>query len=71
MGTTLRNCRLCDKPMKASPFMLCKTCLIEHENVRSYAMKHPSIPIESIAEATNVSYDKVERMIQLGFKQKV
>jgi len=71
MGKIVRNCRLCDKPMQASPFMLCKTCLNERETVRSHVMKHPSISIESIASATDVSYDKVERMIKLGLKQKV
>lgn len=52
--------------MQASPFMLCKTCLNEREIVRSHVMKHPSISIKSIALATDVTYDKVERMIKLG-----
>jgi len=38
--------------------------------VRSHVMKHPSISIESIALATDVSYDKVERMIKLGTETK-
>ncbi|MFC4559103.1 hypothetical protein ACFO3D_12970 [Virgibacillus kekensis] len=70
MGTFIRNCRLCKKPMESSPFMMCPTCLVESDRVRSFVAKCPKVSVEEIASATNVEKEKVENMVNLGFKNK-
>ncbi|WP_077324940.1 hypothetical protein [Virgibacillus siamensis] len=66
MGAFVRNCRLCKQPMESSPFMLCKTCLVERDSVRSYIAKRPHVSLKEIADSTNVPYEKVRNMVNLG-----
>ncbi|WP_099157383.1 hypothetical protein [Virgibacillus ndiopensis] len=69
MGYIVRNCRLCAKPMEASPFMMCTTCLMESDRVRNYILKHPHVSIEQISEATQIPFEKVFRMVELGLSK--
>lgn len=66
MGEFIRNCRLCKKQMESGPFMMCTTCLVESDRIRSFITKKPHVSVEEISLATNVSVEKVERMIDLG-----
>lgn len=70
MGEIVRNCRLCKEPMESSPFTMCATCLFESEQVRHFISKHPLVKIEEISRATNVSFEKVEQMVELGLNHK-
>ncbi|MFB4167037.1 hypothetical protein [Virgibacillus sp. JSM 102003] len=69
MGEFIRNCRLCKKQMESGPFMMCTTCLVESDRIRSFIVKNPHVSIEEISLATNVSVEKVEQMIDLGDKR--
>ncbi len=71
MGGIVRKCRLCHKPMEASPFTLCKTCLVERELVRSYVMKHPKISVAEISQETGVTREHVKRMIRMSNSRKI
>ncbi|MCG5102048.1 hypothetical protein [Oceanobacillus alkalisoli] len=66
MREIVRNCRLCQESMDNSPFMLCQTCLKESEQVWNFIKKNPYVSIKDIAVATEVSFVKVERMINYG-----
>ena len=66
MREIVRNCRLCQESMDNSPFMLCQTCLKESEQVWNFIKKNPYVSIKDIAVATEVSFEKVERMINYG-----
>ncbi|MBP1947377.1 hypothetical protein [Virgibacillus litoralis] len=66
MGEFIRNCRLCMKQMESGPFMMCTTCLVESDRIRSFISKKPYVSVEEISLATNVSVEKVERMVDLG-----
>ncbi|SEQ39829.1 hypothetical protein SAMN05216232_2281 [Virgibacillus subterraneus] len=66
MGEFIRNCRLCRKQMESGPFMMCTTCLVESDRIRSFITKNPYVSVEEISLATNVSVEKVERMVDLG-----
>ncbi|MCF3941999.1 hypothetical protein [Oceanobacillus alkalisoli] len=66
MRKIVRNCRLCQESMDNSPFMLCQTCLKESEQVWNFIKKNPYVSIKDIAVATEVSFVKVERMINYG-----
>lgn len=66
MREIVRNCRLCQESMDNSPFMLCPTCLKESEQVWNFIKKNPFVSIKDIAVATEVSFEKVERMINYG-----
>ncbi|MFD1037614.1 hypothetical protein ACFQ3N_04135 [Virgibacillus byunsanensis] len=66
MGEIVRYCRLCEKQMESSPFMMCTTCLVESDRVRNYVIKHPQVSLEEISLSTNVPYEKVENMIKLN-----
>ncbi|WP_164669637.1 hypothetical protein [Virgibacillus doumboii] len=70
MGKIIRNCRLCKEPMESSPFMMCPTCLVESDRVRSFIAKNPHVSVEEIASATNVPLDKVEGMVTLGINKR-
>lgn len=70
MGEFIRNCRLCKKQMESGPFMMCTTCLVESDRIRSFIAKKPHVSVEEISLATNVSVEKVERMIDLGVNRK-
>ncbi|WP_156855005.1 hypothetical protein [Oceanobacillus sp. AG] len=66
MREIVRNCRLCQESMDNSPFMLCQTCLKESEQVWNFIKKNPFVSIKDISVATEVSFEKVERMINFG-----
>lgn len=66
MQDTLKTCRLCKTEMKTSSFAMCGTCLIDTDRIHSYIIKHPHVSIEQISLATDVPYEKVERMVKLG-----
>lgn len=70
MGEIMRNCRLCAKPMESSPFMMCVTCLRDSEKVKNLIAKHPYVSVEQIARETNVSLEKIDKMVELGLKNK-
>ncbi|APC47394.1 hypothetical protein [Virgibacillus halodenitrificans] len=70
MGEFVRNCRLCKEPMESSPFMMCPTCLIEGDRVRSFIRKHPLVSVEEISTSTNVDVEKVKNMVKLGLSSK-
>lgn len=69
MGGFIRKCRLCMKQMESGPFMMCTTCLIESDRIKSLITKHPHVSIEEISTATHVSKAKVERMVELGINK--
>ncbi|WP_188456555.1 hypothetical protein [Virgibacillus oceani] len=69
MGYIVRNCRLCAKPMESSPFMMCTACLMESDRVKNYILKHPHVSIEQIAEATQIPFEKVFKMVELGLSK--
>lgn len=69
MDNFIRNCQLCKKPMESSPFMMCTTCLVDSNRVRSVIVKTPHVSVEEISSATDVSIEKVECMVNLGFKK--
>lgn len=66
MQGILKKCRLCKVEMKTSPFAMCDTCLMESNLIKNYIIKHPHVSIEQISVATNVSHEKVKRMVKLG-----
>ncbi|WP_106498149.1 hypothetical protein [Lentibacillus sp. Marseille-P4043] len=70
MGKFLRNCRLCQRPMESSPFMMCATCLKDSDKVRNFSVKHPYVSVEEIAQETQVSFAKVNNMVKLGLNKK-
>ncbi|WP_339228892.1 hypothetical protein NSQ77_03755 [Oceanobacillus sp. FSL K6-2867] len=70
MKEFVRNCRLCKKPMKSSPFMMCPTCLRDSEQIRSFIQKNPHVSVTEISRYTKVPLEKVESMVYLGYNSK-
>ena len=66
MREIVRNCRLCQETMETSPFMLCTSCLRESEQVWKFIRKNPLVSIKDISVATEICFDKVERMVHFG-----
>ena len=69
MREIVRNCRLCQESMENSPFMLCTSCLRESEQVWNFIRKNPLVSIKDISVATEVTYAKVERIVQYGIER--
>lgn len=70
MRDFVRNCRLCGEPMESSPFMTCPTCLKDSEQIRNFILKNPHVSIEEISRSTDVAFEKVEKMVQIGLNRK-
>ncbi|RDW19849.1 hypothetical protein [Oceanobacillus chungangensis] len=66
MGDFVRNCRLCDLPMKSSPFTMCPACLTDSNKVQNLVNKDPLVSIEEIAQFTSVPIEKIVKLVKLG-----
>lgn len=70
MGDFVRNCRLCDLPMKSSLFTMCSACLNDNNKVQNFINKNPLVSIEEIAQFTSVPIEKVVKLVDLGHPYK-
>ncbi|WP_047982876.1 hypothetical protein [Ornithinibacillus californiensis] len=69
MGGSVRNCKLCLERMDFSAFSMCQRCLNEMEKVRSYVKKQPSSSVEEIAQAINLSIERVLKIIDFSLQR--
>jgi hypothetical protein len=69
MGGSVRNCKLCLERMDFSAFSMCQRCLNEMEKVRSYVKKHPNGSVDEIAQAINMSTDRVLKIIDFSLQR--
>lgn len=69
MNNFVRNCQLCEVPMKSSPFLLCPECLQEKEQVRVFLKNNPRVSLHELVESTQVPISHVRKI--LGIDKKI